>query len=355
MKDSIFYERRGYIYTALTIGLILLSLSMITFYFTVAKGSQEESLNRISLEELHYLIDDVKKEYGNALEISGRRAAAYSINYVINSSQGLRDYEMQSCNEFNYYLDGAQAALAELMLCGTLFGEEHGEMDNNTLLNWTDDVGERINGSRWNFELEIRNITLVLKDAWSFAIFSTLEISARDRENSTKVNENFSVTGVVSILGLEDPLYKLNTNNSELIRKFKQCNDSEVVDGEEIERWIGSKCYQSSNLSYNCSTFFDRLEGNLNFTEKYVEQHRRYFSSDDIGLESFLNVYHLYLHDLTEYEEDYTWVDYLFWQNLTGDCTVDGTTVYDKNGEIINFWIDLKHQEKYDISGANCP
>jgi hypothetical protein len=349
-------NKKGYVYTLVTITLVLILLSLIGVYFQASEKNIEDSFERVVMETLYYSIDSIKGEYSQALKISGRRAATYAINFILNSSvvEDFSDYKMTNCTSFNYSMNGSQAAIVELMLCGTLFGNEVEEMRNNTLLNWTNKIKE--NGEVEIEELEVKNITLVLYDSWNFAVVSTLEISA-NKENLSFFKGNLSVLTSVSILGLEDPLYKIKTNESDLIRKFQRCEWDEEVNGSVIQEWVDSECYHSSNLSYNAPSFFDRLEGNLGLSNQYLDQHNEYFPSlsDEIGLESFVNVYQLFLHNLSNGTERYTWVDYLYWQEVKGKCTVNNTKQYKINETYnLTFWIDKEHKEKYDIVGAKC-
>lgn len=343
MKEIIVNCRRGYIYTILTITLILISLSLIGFYLQFSRTKVEDSAKRMAMEKLHYFVDNIKNDYSNALEISGRRASTYAINFVLNSSiANFSNYVMNNCTSFNYTGNGSKAAIIELMLCGTLFREKVQEIENNTLLNWTQKIKE-IKGADVKI-LDIKNVTLILQDSWNFAAISILEISTTDKGNLSSFNGNVSVFASISIFGLEDALYK-KTNESNLIRKFLKCNDSaKIVNGTTINEWVNSKCYHESNSTYKGPSFFDRLDGNLNLTV------------GDEGLESFVNVYDLFLHNVSvNLDENYTWVDYLFWQNVKGDCTVNHTDTYWINStKNITFWIDLAHKEKYNISGANC-
>ncbi|MFH1836424.1 MAG: hypothetical protein ABH851_09575, partial [Methanobacteriota archaeon] len=85
-------------------------------------------------------------------------------------------------------------------------------------------------------------------------------------------------------------------------------------------------CYQVSDISpylSGCDTlangpsFFDRLDGNLNLTEKYTNQSLAYYGIDDIGIETFINPYELDDKDKIVLE-DTTWIDYLYLQNISG-------------------------------------
>ena len=57
---------RGYIYTLVTITLILILLSLLVFYFQVSKPSFSTTVTSIRTDELHYFIEAVKKDFARS-------------------------------------------------------------------------------------------------------------------------------------------------------------------------------------------------------------------------------------------------------------------------------------------------
>lgn len=344
-------NNRGYIYTIITLLIALLLLSLITFYLESSKAKTTDVITKINTDEVHYFVESVKNDLQRSALISGKRAAVYAVNDIIKHEQGLKDYSMKECNGFSYPDKGSQAAICELMLCGTLNGETVDFMENNTLLNWTDRIESN---KEFEVEIGITNIDIAPYDAWNFAVIALANISVERSDISSYYGE-FSTVSVVPITGLEDPLYLLQTNETDLIPYFKKCDESQIVNGTVINEWINSKCYHSSNSSYNGSGFFDRLDGNLNLSERYLNQSRLYFNTTEIGLESFSDLYEFWNHNIdVNFEKNWTWVDYLYWQNSTGICCVNGTRKYVIDDKNYTFRIDKSHKEKYKIQGADC-
>lgn len=342
---------KGYIYTLVTIIIGILLLSLVSFYFEFYQKETINAENKISTESLYYLIESIKKDIDRANVISGERAAVYAINYITNSSKNLSAYSMRNCTKFNYTFSGPEAAIAELMLCGTLNGNSIGYINDNTLLNWT----RRINKTEIS-DINIKNITISPYDSWNFAVITTVEISA-NKSGIGFYNANMSVLSIIPITGMPDPLYYLRTNEPDLIQYFKKCNQPNSVNGTIINNWLASRCYHSSNLSYNGSSFFDRMEGNLNLSEKYVNQSKFYFNRTDIGLESFADLYNIWYHNIpVDAAANLTWIDYFYWQNSIGICCVNWTINYSKRIPSINltFRIDELRVQKYNITEADC-
>ena len=71
-------------------------------------------------------------------------------------------------------------------------------------------------------------------------------------------------------------------------------------------------------------SFFDRLDGSMTQSLKYIDQTRRYFGGDPkLGMESLVSLYEFNATGLGT-ESDYSWVDYLYWSDQEG-CRVYGT------------------------------
>ncbi|MEM2918387.1 MAG: hypothetical protein QXY62_02680 [Candidatus Altiarchaeota archaeon] len=350
-------NHKGYFYTAITAALILISLLIIFFYSQTTELEIESMQKRISTDSLHYFVENLKVDYQNALEISGNRAITVLIGRILNSSENFAEYEMHQCNFFKYKTKGSQSAISELMLCGTLNGEKVSEMDNITLLNWTQRMS-RINDITIE-NLTIEDISIAMRNSWDIVIASSVYLSARDKANISNFNGILNVAQEISVEGFEDPLYYIKTNDSDLIRKFKKCDNFTTVNGTIINTWISEKCYHSSNDSYNASSFFDRLDGKLNLSEKYATQSKIYFGNYEIGIESFVNLTEFFRHNLSLNFKDNktyeTWIDYLYWQGIEGNCRVNFTINYAINEtHNITFSIDQAHAVKYNISDANC-
>jgi len=349
-------DKKGYIFTLVTVLISLLLLSLVSFYIESSEPEMESLTNKMSTDELHYFIEDLKKDLGRAVETSGRKSAVYVIGAIMNSSVNLADYEMENCTSFKYPINCSQAAIAELMLCGTL-GKSLPEMQNNTLPNWTERMESQY--GRYNVNVRVKNLSMAMYDPWNFAVVAVVEISADN--GISYYSNNDSIASLVSIIGLEDPLHYIK-GDPDILPEFQSCQNSGSVTGEIINGWLDSGCYHESNLSYNGSSFFDRLDGNLNLSEFYVNQSRILFNETEIGLEGFSNVYELYRHGVLSGADNVnlTWIDHRQWQSINGTCCVNGTREYpfigggDGYPDRIIFLLEEKYVSKYNILEATC-
>lgn len=498
-------NRSGYLFTISTIILIIPLVYLISYYGGVQETQLDDTLGRIRCDELHYYVEDVKRDMGRAVEIFGRRAASYAIDNVVNSFEGLEDYKFNctsrcgvDCSEFSFETNGSEAAIAELILCGTLHGRNVSAMVNHTLPLWIEKMREE--GARMNFEVDIsaKEIHIIPIDAWNFAVMVDNKVSVRDRKGLCYYTENIiTVHSNSSIIGLPDPQYVLNTkgnrrpiqnctkssfgvlenlvgsasasgegsasgttfiyssNIGNVAQLINYCNTKDpdelsqeifvmdiaggivcnsplwracfnatsprhfaavidygpantcdmcpgmvpricdtgslnlpngdcimiisndtcvppihaVVMGLDFDS-LNTSCYYVSDVSGNydgdCGfdtpnggSFFDRLDGNMNLSEKYVNQSLKYFNNPLIGMESFVS-----LHDLSSLKGgghdvkvnfSSTWVDYLYWQDV-GGCGVMAFCGEEEE----KFKLDCAHAHGYRIdtsceSVTGCP
>jgi len=469
------FNDRGLFYTVAAILLILPLILLISFHLALGATESDDRIEKMRCDELHYFIEDVNEDLRRAVVIFGRRAAVYSINEVIKSGETLRDYSFNctgmcgvDCSVFGQSLHGAEAAIAELSICGTLMGEPVPYMVNHTLREWIGRFEAEGELANFNTSIVINDLKVVPKDAWTFSIHTNATFRVYDKYGACYFEgEPRVIRSDTSILGLEDPLYTLNTRGREVkyinnctfnldledvagcslenqgngtasgtplfmsqvpVRnrptfcedhadevkdlilivdyasgaapcaagQFDQhcfnisspyqfggvinyysnrmtpfiehcdvtipwviatakidnvtkhgpgwgraegCDDGIVGEGQCIAIYNHEECglhqvllgYSSDSLDTSCypasnaslyggadgPSFFDRLEGNYNLTQYYVNQSLLYYNNPRIGLESLVSPHRLERRGLHPNIEA-SWVDYYYWQNISG-------------------------------------
>ena len=134
----------------------------------------------------------------------------------------------------------------------------------------------------------------------------------------------------VSILGLEDPTYSLNTYGK-IINKIVQANETDFDDLDVLKNHISQSYYIASERA---PSFLMKLEGN--------------FSNSTWGIESIVNFQEFEIQDITV--KTASAVDYIYFDNVSvSSCIINQTqnaTGYD--------WFrlddsDSYHLNKYDV------
>ncbi|RLB78128.1 MAG: hypothetical protein DRH24_14975 [Deltaproteobacteria bacterium] len=512
---QIIKSKKGFFLTIATILLILPLIFLISYYTGISETGREDSMGKMRCDELHYFVEDVRKDMERSVTIFGRRAAIYALDYIVETGRSLKNYTFictsrcnVDCGEFSFDGNGSEAAIAELTLCGTLFGKNVTYMINHTIPEWTRRIEEHAIEMHFVANLSVAELRVVPIDAWHFALIVDYKIKANDEGGMCFYTE--SITRAMSnssIIGLEDPLYMLQTeghvmkyidncnaslkpdqitgcgtnggmgsarghavfytnisnmadyrdycsgatNDSPTAEELENyifvvnkgagllcaasgmkecfnissprhfggvisykdtdlsgcdvtipwiagtgdmdnvpphgyggaqapgCNDSLISSGDciiiqnldctpEIHRVLlgfnsnetNTSCYYVSdieeNYNSNCTTenysngpcFFDRLDGNLNLSQKYVDQSLEYFNNSLIGLETIVDLYELKqyssMYPSIEIYPNATWVDYLYWQNVSG-CSVMGYCGV--MGDRLK--LDCPHSYKYEV------
>ncbi|MFH1722035.1 MAG: hypothetical protein ABH950_05460 [Candidatus Altiarchaeota archaeon] len=492
-------NNKGYFFTIAILLLAIPFLLLVTFTSTQQQESVDDAAGKIRCDELQYFVEDIKRDLDRAMSVFGRRATIYSIDYIVSNNQPLESYTYNNCSSFQYSEVGSRAAIAELMMCATVGGNNISDMKNHTLPVWIDKMMALESDMNFKINITLNNITIVPYDAFTFAIIINNSLNVEDESGLCFYRgSSVETTSLTSIIGLEDPLYPLESgglltkalnnctdfvelsgvvgcaqqngigvsggeallystqigsqaaletycqNTDREIMKDKvlvmdqayagSCNQSiqdcflanssktfsALIDYEDhpdairgtcnatipwingtgdlspptptgadpscgadnsltVEedsciylfndgsthqvllginpRQINTTCYRVSNVSgygtycpsryENGPSFFDRMDGKLNLSEKYVNLSIRYFNNPYIGLESLINPYDLLARGITVKTSD-TWVDYLYWQN-TSACEVYGVCqgVY-----TYSFRYDCPHAELDNLTSA---
>lgn len=146
----------------------------------------------------------------------------------------------------------------------------------------------------------------------------------------------------------------IDTNTCVLIRNVLGCNAYDVFVGYNASE-INTTCYSVSNISesgYGCTgfsngpSFFDRLDGNLNLSDKYVNQSLLHFNNSQIGIETLISPFDLDDYGVTV-KENMTWVGYLYWQDVEG-CSVEGTCISGPH----SMRLDCSHAHSLNVDTA---
>jgi hypothetical protein len=226
-------NEKGFFLTIATILFIIPLILLISYYGSMHETESEDAIGKMRCDELHYFVEDVKKDMRRSVTIFGRRAAIYSLDHLIETGEPLENYTFTcsphcsvDCNEFYFEDTGSEAAIAELTLCGTLFGEEVEYMVNHTIPEWIRKIEEHAVEMHFVTNLSVAELKVVPMDAWHFALMVDYKIRVHDEgglcyysEGITRAMSNSSVTG------LEDPMYILQTEGH-LIKQIIDCNAS---------------------------------------------------------------------------------------------------------------------------------
>ena len=251
-------DNKGYAFTITILIISMTLISLLMFYTQTSTTRIKDTTAKITADKIHNFVEDIKEDLKRATGICVKRAAVYAINdakeRAIVDNLTLGDYVYHSCTGFNYPESGSQAAIAELMLCGTLEGVAVNAMTNNSLTDWKRKIEEK--GEQLNLvtNVIITDIDLPLYDPWHIAAIVYVNISVSDEAHTSfHRSSDVPVLSMVSLVGLEDPTYQVYTGDPRVPNAFHPCNLSSLKEpigsGNLGNDMSGGMIYYVANLS----------------------------------------------------------------------------------------------------------
>jgi hypothetical protein len=209
-------SNKGYIYTIVSLLFGLLLLSVISLQYQTIKTTAELEPSKVRTDELHFFVESAKKDMTRAMAISGRKAAAYLVGYMVTptNNSGQRVYP------------NAPLALANMIMNATVINTSNPtqnftilQMQNDTMTGWLRKVNET--GEELHFDVNITPLSIEIYpyDESHFLEIFNLSFDISDRKGLNKAemcrykNNNTQIYVLVSFDELEDPMYASRTNN----------------------------------------------------------------------------------------------------------------------------------------------
>jgi hypothetical protein len=250
----------------------------------------------IRAEEILFFLADMEEDLERALEIAGLRATVAAVSEVVSTGE---------------VFEQANESLAELMLNATLDGEVVDFLVNHSIKRWEEKIADlsRRKGLRIAF---LRRFPKIYpNNSFSLLFEVKLEINLSDELVGINIHRNISANKMISLIGIEDPLYSLNVLGRGM-RVIKRCTHVPYTthgfqgSSQNLTNCIDSKYYHFSERG---ASFLDRLEGNLFLSAKYQA-----LSNFTIGLETFVDLAEIATYGIA-IKENQSCVDYLYFDS----------------------------------------
>lgn len=186
-------KSKGFAYTTFAILSSAILLSIL--FGQVYQPSSIQTANSERIGDASFFLDSVLSDMDRSLEIATRRSLTGATNYVVTEGESLSD---------------AESNVSEVMVNGTLAGQEVGTMGNASLDEWegrVSDIGDR-SGYRLNVSVSDYSF-----DNTGFSINSSFTVEARlfDPTTLASFNRTGSADFNVSVEELEDPMITLRS------------------------------------------------------------------------------------------------------------------------------------------------
>lgn len=181
----------------------------------------------------------------------------------------------------------------------------------------------------------IHNITTT-QSVGPFSIEVSINLSLNITDDYANLSDTRIVTSSISIEGLLDPLYLINGSYNQTINRTTIKKKAGEIGGiwnhSDLQQLFYNHEYRNHYAGIN---FIKRIKGNLTYN-----------ASDMFGIESFVN----HTGPGVSYGSKHTMVDYLFWQNVTLNCT-NPVQIVEIDSTIISppgFQLDVEHWYEFN-------
>ena len=260
-------NRKGFLFTIGIIIFLIPLLFLLSYYTESSNTRRVDSVTKIRCDELHYLVEDIERDMERAVVIFGRRAALYATGWAVDN-RPLANYTFNcsincglDCDGFSFDINGSEAAIAELVACGTLNSTNVTYMVNHTLREWVDRI--ELHGVEAHFDVNITplNISVVPINAWEFAVIIWNNLEIIDESGTCSYKETpIMVMSNTSIVGIEDPLYPLNTQGR-ITKYIQNCSiDMNITYGD-----VSGEEWQGDGNATGIAVLFSNISGNSTY------------------------------------------------------------------------------------------
>ena len=317
-------KKKAVFFTFIAVFIVVLLIAVSSTKTTFRYREKSESISQ-RVHTLNVMVDDFSKDYDRALFIAGYRGLL-SMNSYVRDTQG--------------YIGNVDDVFYEILLNGTANSSTLELMsegvDGASLNDLLDRVNEQASNIGFIITHNVTDVHLYQESPWSVKIKIDSIIVISDIKGAAKWSSEDTRFKEISIIGFEDPLYIINTDDkvTNLINitpdydfVFDATNDSTV-----LEAHLTNSFYIASNES---PSFLMRYTGNM--------------SASQFGIESMVNLEELNAQNIPLLERSV--IDYIYFgTGSTSDlCNVTGMSSW--------FRIDEEHEEAYEVDrleSASC-
>lgn len=313
-------NKKGIFFTIMTI----IFLSIFLFYFSIysyQKSTEKEDVIALRITSIENFIKSAERDIERGLYISSFRAF-------------LSLEEKISLN--GTFINSINHSFNELILNGTLEGEEKLLMQESTLNDWLQSIISKANKLNIVLNISFSDIYLYHEGPWHVTIGANFAINANDSTGIAWWEQEEYITTLIPVIGFEDPLYIVNgygrlTNliNQTPFEGNYVFKVNEIWNVTNLMAHLENMYYTSNS---DAPSFLMRFENDL--------------GSSPHGIESLVNIPKLSEQDLDVY--DRSCVDYIYFGNIS-------TTNYRINFTPSWFKLDQNHRGKYGVLSISYP
>lgn len=245
--------QKGIAFSLLAILLLTPLVVLSINYSKSLRGYGQLIGEQIRIQSGYYFMQSMEQDLVRAGEIIGKRSLVAATDFVIRNGTGL---------------DNATKRLEELFVNGTIYGNVSAVLVNSTIIDWLDRIEDIGAKSGFLIKMELKTFSVRMHDSWNVEFDVGYTISLQDVRGTFGVTKDAEIKSIVSIIGLEDPIFPLNTYGK-VTRTIKQSPFS-IYTEKLDDMWNTSNLLSFLENGYyhagDGPSFIDRLEGKFTNT-----------------------------------------------------------------------------------------
>ncbi len=304
-------RKKGFFFTVAALLLLTLLLFAASLSGT-SRLMEKTAVIDSRVASVNDFLKSSEQDIQRGVYISGFRAILSAESFI--STNGM-------------YLPNAQQNLEELVINGTLNGTSQAFMNGSTLIDWRNSLQQQADKTDILFNITVNQLSFSQEDAWNVLITANITLNVSDKRGAASWLVNKSIQAKVSIIGLEDPMYTVETGGTVIIAVNRTIYEGNYTSGTDVSNLL-SHTYGYSFANSTGPSFLMRMQGN--------------FSNSTYGIESLIDISRLQDQGMIIYDRSI--VDYAYFSGMN-------TTNYRINGTPGWFKIDEQHLAKYQVSG----
>ncbi|MEM7815503.1 MAG: hypothetical protein QXN71_00075 [Candidatus Aenigmatarchaeota archaeon] len=186
--------QKGQMYSAIAILIMIPIVVFVAYYITASQNIKLGVTEKVIADQQQQVAKGIEDDFERAMKISGRRALLSAVNKVVISGS---------------FLDNSTLRIGELMLNSTIYGNPSILMANNTLGEWKSRIISQ--NHSFNIDVNFTNLTVKNYDGMHIEVSMILTLNVSDKLNISRIDRVLDKKVLVSVEGLEDPVYTLST------------------------------------------------------------------------------------------------------------------------------------------------
>jgi len=209
-------RKKGVVFGFIIVFIALTLLSLIVLQQNIVYKQKERMYIQNRINDINSMYESIMRDVNKAVEITTKRAMGAAISSIITTGNPL---------------DMADYRLKELVLEGKLYGKDEPLMENATLPDWVKKVEEVGSLKGYYVNLSFKNFEIKPYDSFNLVALSEISANITDKNGAASIVRKWNLQKTVSITGLEDPIYSLNTNGkaTNIFRKSKHQSNYTIL------------------------------------------------------------------------------------------------------------------------------